>query len=46
VHGPNKDKSDDSKDSFYEDLDQVFDNFPKYHMKTVLGDLMKKCERV
>ena len=27
VHAPSEDKSDDSKDSFYEGLDQVFDHF-------------------
>jgi len=29
VHAPSGEKSDDSKDSFYEELEQVFDNFPK-----------------
>ena len=34
VHTPSEEKSDDSKDSFYEELDQVFLNhFPKYHME-------------
>jgi hypothetical protein len=32
VHVPNEEKSDDSKDSFYEELQQVFNNFPKYNM--------------
>ena len=32
VHAPSEDKSDDSKDSFYEELEQVFDHFPRYHM--------------
>ena len=31
VHAPSEDKSDDSKDSFYEELEQVFDHFPRYH---------------
>jgi hypothetical protein len=26
------------KNSFYEELECVFNKFPKYHMKTVLGD--------
>jgi len=26
---------DDSKDSFYEELEQVYDNFPKYHKNSV-----------
>jgi len=39
VHAPpSEEKSDDSKDSFYEELEQVFDPFPKYHMKILLGD--------
>jgi hypothetical protein len=29
VHVPNEDKSDDLKDSFYEELEQVFDHFPR-----------------
>jgi hypothetical protein len=28
VHAPTEEKSDDSKDSFYEELEQVFDHFP------------------
>ena len=27
VHAPSEEKSDDSKDSFYEELEQVFDHF-------------------
>jgi hypothetical protein len=33
VYAPNEEKSDDSNDSFYEELEEVFDHFPKYHMK-------------
>jgi hypothetical protein len=33
VHVPSEDKSDDSKDNLYEELEQVFDHFPKYNMK-------------
>ena len=29
VHASSEEKSDDSKDSFYEELHQVFDHFPK-----------------
>ena len=32
VHAPSETNSDDSKDSFYEELEQVFDRFPKYHV--------------
>ena len=37
--------SDDSKDSFYEELEQVFDHFPLYHMKILLGDFNAKVGR-
>jgi hypothetical protein len=36
VHAPTEDKTDDVKDSFYEELECVFDKFPKYHMKILL----------
>ena len=39
VHAPSEEKSDSSKDSFYEELEQVFDHFPKYDMKILFGDL-------
>ena len=45
VHAPSEFKSDDSKDSFYEKLEQVFDHFPRYHMKILLGDFNAKVER-
>jgi hypothetical protein len=45
VHAPTEEKSDDSKDSLYEELEQVFDHFPKYHMKILLGDFNAKLGR-
>jgi hypothetical protein len=36
VHAPTEDKIDDIKDRFYEELEQVFDKFPKYRMKILL----------
>jgi len=45
VHAPSEERSDESKDSFYEELEQVFDHFPKYHMKILLGDFNTKVER-
>jgi hypothetical protein len=33
------------KDSFYEELECVFDTFPKYHMKILLGDFNAKVGR-
>jgi hypothetical protein len=41
VHVPSEEKSDESKDSFYEELEQVFEHFPKYHKKILLSDLHK-----
>jgi hypothetical protein len=37
VHAPGEEKSDDSRDRFYEELEQVFDHFPTHHMKILLG---------
>ena len=45
VHAPSEGKSDDSKDSFYEKLEQVFDHFLKYHMNMLLIDFNAKMER-
>jgi hypothetical protein len=45
VHAPSDDKSDDSKDGFYEELEQDFDHFPKYHTKIILGDFNAKVGR-
>jgi exonuclease III len=42
VHAPTEDKDDDIKDSFYEEPEQVFDKFPRYHMKILLGDFNAK----
>jgi hypothetical protein len=42
VHAPTEDKTDDVKDSFYEELERVFDKFPQYHMKSLLGDFNTK----
>jgi len=38
VHATTEDKSDDMKDGFYKELEHVFDQFLKYHMKILLGD--------
>jgi exonuclease III len=39
------DKTVDVKDSFYEELEHVFDKCPKYHMKILLGDFNAKVGR-
>jgi hypothetical protein len=45
VYASSEDKSDDLKDSFYEELEGVFDQFPRYHMKILLGDFNAKVGR-
>ena len=45
VHAPSEEKSDEAKDSFYEELKQVFNQIPKYHMKMLLGDFNAKVGR-
>jgi exonuclease III len=45
VHAPTEDKDDVTKDSFYEELEQVFDQFLRYHMKILLGDFNAKVGR-
>jgi hypothetical protein len=45
VHAPTEDKIDDVKDSFYEEVERVFDKFPKYHMKILLGNSSAKVGR-
>jgi hypothetical protein len=42
VYVPTEDQIDDVKDSFYEELELVFDKFPKYHMKILLIDFKVK----
>jgi hypothetical protein len=38
VHVQTEDKDDDIMDTFYEELEQVFDQFPRYHTKILLRD--------
>ena len=45
VHAPSEEKSDDSKDSFYVELEKVSDHFPQHHMKSLLGDFHAKVGR-
>jgi hypothetical protein len=45
VYAPTEDKDDDIKDSCYEELEQVFDQFPGYHMKILMGDFNAKVGR-
>jgi hypothetical protein len=45
VHAPCEDKSDDVKDNFYEELAQVFDDFPRDGMNILLSDFNAKVGR-
>jgi hypothetical protein len=45
VHAPTEDKDDIKRDRFYEELEQVFDQFPRYHTKIFLGDFNEKVGR-
>jgi exonuclease III len=45
VHAKTEDKDNDIKDSFYKELEQVFDQFPRYRMKILLGDFNAKVGR-
>jgi hypothetical protein len=45
IHAPTEDKFDDVKSSFYEELECVFNKFPKYHMKMLLRDFNAKVSR-
>jgi len=45
VQAPTEDKSKDSKGSFYEELEQVFNPFPRYNMKILLGHFNAKLGR-
>jgi hypothetical protein len=42
LHAPREDTSDDIKDTFFEELGRVFDQFPRYDMKILLGDFNAK----
>jgi exonuclease III len=45
VHTPCEDMGDDVKDSFYEELGRVFDQFPRYDRKIISGDFIAKVGR-
>jgi len=42
VHAPTEDK-DDIKDSFYKELEQIFDQFSRYHMKCLQQLCPESC---
>ncbi|PNF39764.1 hypothetical protein B7P43_G04711 [Cryptotermes secundus] len=45
VHAPTEDKIDDIKNRFYAELEHVFDKFPNYPMKILVGDFNAKVGR-
>jgi hypothetical protein len=42
IHESGGKESNDSKDGFYEELEEFFNHFPKCHMKIMLGDFNVK----
>jgi exonuclease III len=42
VHAPTDNNIDDVKSRFHEELEHMFDKFPKYHMNVLLGDFSAK----
>lgn len=45
AHASTEDTPDKTKESFYEELEHVFNKFPTYHMKILLGDFNAKACR-
>jgi hypothetical protein len=42
VHAPTKEKDDHEKDNFYEDLNQIYEDWPKRDVRIIIGDLNAK----
>ena len=45
MRSPSEEKSDNSKDIFYEELERVFNHFPKHRTKIILGNFSAKVGR-
>jgi hypothetical protein len=45
VHAPTEDKDDVIKDISYKEIEKVLDQFPRHHMKILLGDFNAKLGR-
>jgi hypothetical protein len=45
MHAPTQNKSDDTKNSFYKELEYVLEQFLKYHMKMLLGAFSAEVRR-
>jgi hypothetical protein len=46
MHAPTEDKSGDIKVGFYEEIECIFDQFQKYHMKILFGEFSARVGRV
>jgi hypothetical protein len=46
LQATSENKSDHQKDSFYEELEQVFDHFPTRHIQILLGDFNAKVRQI
>ena len=42
MHTPSEEKSEDSKESICEELEQLFDHFPRHRMSNLLGELIAR----
>jgi hypothetical protein len=45
VHASTEGISDEMKDSFYEESERVFNEFPMYHVNILLRDFSAKAEK-
>jgi hypothetical protein len=45
VHTPKEDEIDEVRDRFYEELERLFHEFPKYRVKILIGDFDAKVGR-
>jgi hypothetical protein len=45
VHAPTEDKTEDVKGSFYEELENIFNKFSKYHINIIVGVFSSKVGR-
>jgi len=43
-HAPTEEKEKEVKNEFYEDLERVYDTFPRHSLKVVIGDMNAKLE--
>lgn len=45
IHAPTKDKSQEDKDTFYEELESTLNSIPSNRIQIVLGDLNAKVRK-